>query len=54
MRADIQKLVVSGIVLAVVPMSVLNPMGRPAFLGYYLGVLTMWLTFVVAARLRSS
>jgi hypothetical protein len=25
--------------LLVVPMSVLNPMGRPAFLGYYTGVL---------------
>ena len=54
MRADIEKLVASGIVLAVVPMSILNPMGRPAFLGYYLGVFAMWLTFVVAARLRSS
>ena len=39
------------IVLAVVPMCMLNPMGRPAFLGYYLGVVTMWFAFVVAAKL---
>jgi hypothetical protein len=25
-------------------------MGRPAFLGYYLGVLTLWLAFVIASR----
>ena len=48
------KFVASAIVLAVVPMSILNPMGRPAFLGYYLGVLAMWLTFVIGARLRPS
>jgi len=35
-------------------MSMLNPMGRPAFLDYYLGVLTMWLAFVIAsARSRT-
>lgn len=38
------------IVLAVVPMSLLNPMGRPAFLGYYLGVVTMALAFAIARR----
>ena len=27
------------VLLAVVPMAVLNPMGRPAFLGYYAGVI---------------
>jgi len=54
MRADVKKFMASALVLAVLPMSILNPMGRPAFLGYYLGVLTMWLTFVVAGGLRSS
>ena len=38
------------IVLAAVPMSLLNGLGRPAFIGYYLGVLTLWLLFVVAGR----
>ena len=38
------------IVLAVVPMSMLNPMGRPAFLGYYVGVVTMALAFAIAAK----
>ena len=37
------------IVLAAVPMSLLNPMGRPALLGYYLGVVTMVLAFAIAA-----
>ena len=44
------RFVASAIVLAVVPMSVLNPMGRPAFLGYYLGVITMWMLFVMAGK----
>ena len=40
------KFLVCTLVLAVVPMSLLNPMGRPAFLGYYLGIVTMWLLVV--------
>jgi hypothetical protein len=44
------RLVASAIVLAVIPMSMLNPMGRPAFLGYYLGVITMWLLFVITGK----
>ena len=38
------------LVLAVVPMSMLNPMGREAFSGYYLGVVTMALAFAIAAK----
>ena len=38
------------IVLGAVPMSLLNGLGRPAFIGYYLGVLTLWLVFIVAGR----
>jgi hypothetical protein len=38
------------IVLGAVPMILLNGLGRPAFIGYYLGVLTLWLVFVVAGR----
>ncbi len=37
------------IVLAVIPMTMLGSAGRPGFLGYYLGILTMWLAFVLAA-----
>jgi len=44
------KLIGSGLVLAVVPMALLNPLGRSAFLGYYLGVLTMWFAVVVASH----
>ena len=41
------------IVLGAVPMTVINGLGRPAFLGYYLGVITLWLVFVLAGtRLR--
>jgi hypothetical protein len=43
------RFVACGIVLAVVPMSVLNTMGRPAFLGYYVGILRMTLVFAIAA-----
>ena len=28
------------------PMVLLNPLGREAFLGYYTGVIAMWLTMV--------
>jgi hypothetical protein len=44
------RFVASAIVLAVIPISMLNPMGRPAFLGYYLGVITMWLLFVITGK----
>ena len=37
------------IVLGAAPMVLLNGQGRPAFVGYYLGVLTLWLVFAVAA-----
>ena len=38
----------SAIVLAVVPMTLLQSGGRPAFLGYYLGVLALWLAVVIS------
>jgi len=42
---------IPGVVLFLgVPMIVLNPLGRPAFLGYYLGVITTWAVYVVALR----
>ena len=38
------------ILLLVVPMTVLNPLGRPAFIGYYAGVIAAWIAFVSAIR----
>jgi hypothetical protein len=46
------RLIGSGLVLAGVPMVFLDSLGRPAYLGYYLGVLTMWLAVVVASSWR--
>jgi len=31
-------------------MTVLNPMGREAFLGYYAGIIAAWAAFVIACR----
>ena len=33
-----------------VPMIVLNPLGRPASLGYYLGVVATWVAYSFALR----
>jgi hypothetical protein len=38
------------VLLLVVPMTVLNPLGRSAFLGYYAGVITTWAAYVIALR----
>lgn len=45
-----KQLIGSTIVLAVVPVTALNAMQRPAFIGYYLGVVAMWAAFVIAAK----
>jgi hypothetical protein len=42
------------VLLLVLPMLVLNPLGRPAFLGYYLGVIATWAAVVVAYRFGST
>ena len=41
-----------------IPMMVLNPLGRPAFIGYYVGIISTWLVYVLVlhgkhASLRS-
>ena len=42
---------VAGIVLFLaVPKIFLNGLGRPAFIGYYLGVLATWIAYVIALR----
>ena len=41
------------VLFAVVPMTVLNPMGRDAFLGYYAGIIAAWAAYVLALRSAS-
>jgi hypothetical protein len=36
------------VLLLVIPMTILNPMGRDAFLGYYAGVIATWAAYVFA------
>jgi hypothetical protein len=48
------RFIVCTLVLAVVPMSLLNPMGRPAFLGYYLGIVTMWFAVLAIGRVQAN
>ena len=38
------------VLLLVLPMALLNPLGRPAFLGYYAGVIATWTAYVIAVR----
>jgi len=46
------RFLVGVLVLLVVPMALLNPMGRPAFLGYYLGIVTMWSVVVAVGQVQ--
>jgi hypothetical protein len=48
------RIIACTVVLAVVPMSLLNPMGRPAFLGCCLGVVTMWFVVVAVGRIQAT
>jgi hypothetical protein len=48
------KFLVCTLILAVVPMSLLNPLDRPAFLGYYLGIVTMWSVVVAVGRVQAT
>jgi hypothetical protein len=39
---------VAGVILfLVIPMVFLNDLGRPAFLGYYLGIVATWIAYVI-------
>ena len=42
--------VIGILLLLAIPMMVLNPLGRPAFIGYYVGVITTWLVYVFALQ----
>ena len=47
------KLVTGVVLLLVIPMIILNPLGRPAFLGYYTCVIATWGAYMIALRRRS-
>ena len=49
-----KRFVVSTLLLAVTPMILLNPLGREAFSGYYIGVVAMWFVFVCAQKESST
>ena len=40
-----KRLAICLVLLVMVPKFFLDPLGRPAFLGYYLGIVALWLTF---------
>jgi hypothetical protein len=39
------------VLLLVVPMTFLNPIGRDAFVGYYVGAIATWAVAVIGLRL---
>ena len=47
-----KQFLVSALLLAVIPMVVLNPLGREAFIGYYVGVIALWFVFVCRGKLQ--
>jgi len=47
-----KRFVVSTLLLAATPMILLNPLGREAFIGYYIGVVAMWFVFVCAGSVQ--
>jgi hypothetical protein len=49
----VKQFVISVLLLAVIPMLCLNPLGREAFLGYYLGVIATWFVFVCVGRYQN-
>ena len=50
MEAHMRAFALLVVLLLVIPMTILNPMGRDAFLGYYAGVIATWATYVIAFR----
>jgi hypothetical protein len=38
------------VLLLLLPMALLNPLGRDAFLGYYTGVIATWVAYIAATR----
>ena len=48
------KLLTGIVLLLVLPIIILNPLGRSAFVGYYTGVIASWAAYVIALRRKSS
>jgi hypothetical protein len=42
------------VLLLVIPMTILNPLGRNAFLGYYTGVIATWAAYVITFRVAGA
>jgi hypothetical protein len=49
-----KRFLVSALLLAVIPMVLLNPLGREAFLGYYVGVIAMFVILFVGKAQRAA
>ncbi|QJR13557.1 hypothetical protein [Usitatibacter palustris] len=49
-----KQFLVCSLLLAVVPMVLLNPMGRDAFLGYYLGVVATWFVVICVGKWQNT
>jgi hypothetical protein len=52
-RLLVRRQVAGLILLLIVPKIFLNELGRPAFLGYYLGVIATGVAYVIALRNRA-
>jgi hypothetical protein len=40
--------------LLITPMALLNPLGRSAFIGFYVGVVATWVAYLVALRANAT
>jgi hypothetical protein len=49
-----KQVLVGVLLLAVAPMVLLNPLGREAFIGYYVGAIAVWFAFVCAGKWQRS
>jgi hypothetical protein len=53
-ESAMKRFVVCTILLAALPMALLNPESRDAFMGYYLGVIATWFVFLASGWFRSA
>jgi hypothetical protein len=52
--ASMKSLIACFVLLLALPMAVLNPLGRSAFVGFYVGVIATWLAFLIASWGKSA
>jgi hypothetical protein len=50
MEAHMKAFLLLLLLLLLAPMIILNPLGRPAFLGYYAGVIATWAAYAIVFR----